>query len=77
MSQPILYPYPAPLFSLCWLFFLIFSSSFYGHICGIWKFLGEELDLSCSSDLGCSCGNAISFNALIQARDQTFDLTKS
>ena len=39
---------------------------FYGHIHGIWKFLGQGLNLSCSCDLGHSYDNAGSFNPLHQ-----------
>ena len=35
-----------------------------GHIGGIWKFLGQRLNLSCSCGLCYSCGNARSFKPL-------------
>ena len=44
---------------------------FYGHIHGIWKFLGQGLNLSQSCDLHCSCSKARSVNPLHWARDQT------
>ena len=36
----------------------------YGCTLGIWKFQGQGLNLRGSCDLGCSCGNAGSFNCL-------------
>ena len=46
--------------------------SYYFFCCppGIWKFLGQRLNLSCSCDLCHSCGNTRSFNSLCQAWDQ-------
>ena len=47
------------------LFYFIIIFKLYGHTCGIWRFLGQGLNLSCSS------GNAGSFNPLHWAGDQT------
>ena len=49
----------------CYLLFIVFFFSFYGHTCNICKFPGQGLNLSCS------CSNAGSFNPLQWARDQT------
>ena len=49
----------------------MFVFVFYGCTSGIWKFLGQELNLSCSTKLCQSCSNARSFNPPYQAGDQT------
>ena len=50
------------------LFFVrLFCCCFYGHTCGIWKFLDQGLNPSRS------CSNIGSFNPLLQARNQTHD----
>ena len=53
----------------CYLLLFIFSS-FYGHTCDIWKFLGRELNPSHSCNL-VACSTARSFNLLQQAGDWT------
>ena len=45
--------------------------SFFGHICSIWKFLGQGLNPSSSCDLHCKCSNAGSFSPLHWAKDRT------
>ena len=44
---------------------------FNGCTGGIWKFLGEWLNLSHSCDLSCSCGNTRYFNPLCWTGDWT------
>ena len=45
--------------------FSLFLLLFHGHTQGIWKFLGQGLNLSHSSDLPHSCSNAGSFKPLL------------
>ena len=54
-----------------WDYYTINSIFFNGHICSVWKFLGQGLNPSCSCDLGPSCSNARTFNPLHRAGDQT------
>ena len=49
------------------LFFCIFFFFFNGHTCNIWKFLGQGLNLSCSSNLHHNCGNALSLSQYARA----------
>ena len=44
---------------------------FHGYIQGMWKFLGQGLNPSCSCDLCHRCSNTGSFHPLHWARDQT------
>ena len=46
-------------FGLMQIFFFFFSFSFFFNGCthGVWKFLGQRLNLSCCCNLCCSCGN--------------------
>ena len=44
---------------------------FYGCTCGIWKFLGEGLNRSCSCDLFCSWAKASSSNPMSCAGERT------
>ena len=71
-----------------WLFFLLFMGSIFLLLCmsdsflllllfngcthGIWKFLGQRLNLSLSCDLCYSCGNTRSFNPLCWAGNRTY-----
>ena len=40
---------------------------FMAYAFGIWKFPGQRLNLSCSCNLCCTCGNTGFFNPLHQA----------
>ena len=51
--------------------FLLFLN---GRTCGIWKFLGQGLNMSLSCDLCCRSGNARFFNTLRWASDRTCSL---
>ena len=51
--------------------FFFFFFNFFCHTHGIWKFLGQGLNLSPSCDLCHSCSNTGSFNTLCQDRYQT------
>ena len=52
------------VFCCCFVIFFsfLYFISFYGHICGIWKSLGQGLNPSCSFDLCHSSGSAGAFN---------------
>ena len=56
-------------FSFLFLSFFFFFLNGFTH--GIWKFLGQRLNLNHSCNLYHSCGNTLSFNPLCQARDWT------
>ena len=44
----------------------VFYFLLFGHTLGIWKSPGQELNLSCSSDLHHSCGNIISLTHCVR-----------
>ena len=54
------------------LYILFKKFLFYDCTCGILKFPGQRLNLSCSCDLHYSCGNAEFFNSLYQAGGWTY-----
>ena len=58
-------------YTLCIASSYFYLKKFYGHMCGIWKFLGQGLNPSRSHDLCHSCDNTGSFNPLCWAGDQT------
>ena len=68
-SQDSCLPQPMWFCSLLLFFFFFKFFKFYGHTCGIWKFLGQELNSSHSCDLCGSCGNTGSFDPLCGAGD--------
>ena len=50
--------------------FVLFCFVLNGHTCGIWKFPGQRVNLSCSWDPHHSCGNAGCFNPLRRVGDE-------
>ena len=63
-------------------FFFFFSFSFYSCTCGIWNFLGQGFNPSCSNMgsvpyLRCSFRQRQTLNPLSEARDQTLILTET